>query len=52
MGRIKCEKDFTSGLIVSGDLPDRKKKREGFHQVSLFQATCPMKNKKRKGFRE
>jgi hypothetical protein len=48
MGRIKCEKDFSSGLIVSGDLPDRKKKREGFHQVSLFQTTFPMKNKNAK----
>jgi len=26
--RIKCEKGFVSGLIVLGDLPDRKKKRE------------------------
>jgi hypothetical protein len=33
---MKREKDFASGLIVPGDLPDRKKQREGFRKWSYF----------------
>jgi hypothetical protein len=38
-----------NGLIVSGDLPDRKKKREGFREWSHFSrrpARCRIKRKK------
>ena len=39
----KMRKGFQSGLIVSGNLPDRKKKREkNFASGLIFQATCPM----------
>jgi len=35
--RIKCEKGFASGLIVLGDLPDRKNKtRKGFREWSHY----------------
>jgi hypothetical protein len=45
MGRIKCEKDFTSDLIVPGDLPDRKKKKHelGFASGLIVPGDLPDK---------
>ena len=40
MGRIKHEKDFASGLIVLGDLPNDKM-RGILQVVSLFQENLP-----------
>jgi hypothetical protein len=40
--RIKREKGFASGLIVPGDLPDRKKKREkGFGSGLIVPGDLP-----------
>jgi hypothetical protein len=39
--RRRIAKDFVSGLIVPGDLPDDKI-RGNSQVVSLLQATCPM----------
>jgi hypothetical protein len=43
MGRIKCEKDFPSGLIVPGGLPDWKKKKheKGFASGLIVPGNLP-----------
>ena len=50
--RMKCEKGFTSGLIVPSDQPDRKNQRERFREWSYFsRRPARWRIKCEKGFR-